>query len=304
MEFESTNCQICRSNEAYKYSEKGQFNLETNVVICKVCGFSYLNPRWTVERYNKFYAKEYDNYYREDTVSLPEKHIEFRSIQIIIKRLEERGLLPVNPKTILDIGSGMGHSLIYLKKNRFAAAEYFAIEPSEQCIRHLKSNNINVLTNDVFSKWEMGREKKFDVIIMRHVLEHFNEPVDILKKVKQVLSDTGIVIVAVPNSMKPTRPLKSHYFRVVHVSYFSPRSLQNAFILAGLNCITLIEGDKHDQFEIFAVCNSNWVKKDILIDNSEWLKQKQIYDQVGKSDFYYGFKQSVVRFLRKLKILK
>jgi 2-polyprenyl-3-methyl-5-hydroxy-6-metoxy-1,4-benzoquinol methylase len=302
-DFEYTNCMVCGSDEYEKYSDKGQFNLDTHVVICKKCGFSYLNPRWTIDRYNLFYSKEYDKYYREETVSNPTAEIEFASVKTLLKRLEQFELTPSSPINILDIGSGMGHTLIYLKKNVFQKANYFAIEPSETCIQFLKVNGIEVVTNDVYSSWEQNNGKKFDVVIMRHVLEHFSTPIEILNKVKSVLKDNGLLYVAVPNSFKPTKPLKSHYFRVVHVSYFSPVSLRNIFNKSGLDTVALVPGDSHEQFEIFAFCRTG-EKKEIIVDKTQFTKQKAIYDEVGKKDFYYGFKAKVIKLLRKLKILK
>lgn len=43
-------------------------------------------------------------------------------------------------------------------------------------------------------------DRKFDTIIMGHVLEHVEDPVEILKNAKNWLKDDGIIFAAVPNS--------------------------------------------------------------------------------------------------------
>ncbi|MFN5459973.1 MAG: class I SAM-dependent methyltransferase [Bacteroidota bacterium] len=303
-EFERTPCLICGSEELHSYSTKGQFGLPTHVVICKNCGFSFLNPRWTKKRYHQFYSKEYDKFYREETVSNPNSELEFNNIKAILNRLNSVGISLNSPKSILDIGCGMGHSLIYLKCNIYKNSKYYAIEPSELCVEHLENNGINVLTNDVYSDWNHNPSEKFDFIIMRHVLEHFNDPVQILKKVTSVLSENGILYLAVPDAMNPTKPLKTNYFRVVHVSYFSKKSISNALNLSGLLPVSISEGDAHEPYEIFAFCKRSSQQVDNVIDSKEWEKQKRVYDLVGKSDFYYTQKFKLIRLLKKIKLLK
>jgi 2-polyprenyl-3-methyl-5-hydroxy-6-metoxy-1,4-benzoquinol methylase len=302
-DFENSPCLVCQGVNLFPYSSKGQFGLPTHVVICKDCGFSFLNPRWTIQRYNHFYAKEYDTFYRDETVKSPDSDHEFANIKAILKRFEYLEY-ELNPKTVLDIGCGMGHSLIYLKNNLFKDAAYHAIEPSETCISYLKSKGINVLTNDVFSDWNTRSDQKFDLVIMRHVLEHFNDPVEILKKVNSVLSDDGVLYLAVPDAMNPTKPLRTNYFRVVHVSYFSKKSLTNVLKLVSLNPVRIVEGDVHEKYEIFAFCKKSETIHKIDKNSTEWEKQKGVYDKVGKADFYYTQKSKLIRVLRKLKLLK
>ena len=68
-EFLQIDCPLCSGNNYTKLSHKGQFGIPTYVVICKTCGLVYLNPRWSDERYRKFYSDEYDKYYRPQILS-------------------------------------------------------------------------------------------------------------------------------------------------------------------------------------------------------------------------------------------
>lgn len=295
--FETVNCTICQSDSYLTYSTKGQFGLPTYVVICKKCGFSYLNPRWNKKRYDHFYTVEYDNYYRPE-VKTSYNYDQYSSIKAILKRLEKLNLKPSGPDNILDIGSGMGDSLKYLKENIFPEANYFAIEPSDFCIENLKKNGIEILSKDVDSNWQNGNENKYDFIIMRHVLEHFLDPISVLKKASAVLKPGGILFVAVPNAKKPTKRLKAHYFRVVHVSYFSPLSLSNAFALSGLNATIMKDGDEFDQYEIYAIVSKTSQKKEIAINSTECIIQEGAYNKIKRLDFYYDFKAFVWKILQ------
>lgn len=296
-QFEQINCLICKSTAFLRYSNRGQFGLPTHVVICKNCGFSYLNPRWTKERYNYFYTVEYDNFYRPEVKKSNYQYDKYTSIKTILKRLDSLGLKPENPTNILDIGAGMGDALIYLKENIYTSSNYYAIEPSKHCGENLKSNNINILSTDVDSDWQINNENKFDLIIMRHVLEHFLDPVSVLQKVSKVLKPTGVLFVAVPNAEKPTRPLTTHYFRTVHVSYFSELSLTNAFSLSNIESLVMKGGDEFDQYEVFSVAKKTTEIKSLKIISDEYLLQKRIFDKIKRTDFYYNFKRFVWKLL-------
>lgn len=302
IDFESTNCLICGANDFESVSKKGQFGLPSHVVICKKCGFSYLNPRWTKKRYDHFYTVEYDRYYRPEVLTQNDENYRYEPIKKVLSRFKDRAI-QLRFNTALDIGSGMGHALIYLRKNQFPSGHYDAIEPSESCKGYLLENGINYLSNDVFSGWEKTASGKYDFIIMRHVLEHFHEPLEVLKKAQEALSENGILYVAVPDSFHPTKPLRSHFFRVVHISYFSKISLSNLLRKAGLEIVEIAEGDQYEKSEVFAICKKGRIEN-FSPDSKQFDLQKKIYSEAGKNDSYYEFKTWIISVLRKLHILK
>lgn len=301
-DFENTPCLVCGSRNDVPYSSKGQFGIPTHVVICQTCGFSYLNPRWTPERYNHFYSVEYDRYYRPEIIGQNDGHYRYRPIQQILERMKERELLsPMNK--VLDIGSGMGHALIYLKNNVSKEAVYEAIEPSEHCRAFLEENRINYLSADVYSNWDEKRAGQYDLVIMRHVLEHFHDPLAVLQKARTVLKDDGLLYIGVPDALHPTRPLLQSFFRIVHISYFSKVSLTNLLKKAGLSIVSISEGDSRDAHEVFVFCRKG-VPADFTPDAGQYALQKAIYDERRKKDRLYLPKFRLIQLLRKLKILK
>lgn len=52
----------------------------------------------------------------------------------------------------------------------------------------------------LFEEFSPKKNKKYDSIILGHVLEHVKNPVDILKRCSSWLSDEGNILVAVPNA--------------------------------------------------------------------------------------------------------
>jgi Methionine biosynthesis protein MetW. len=254
--FESVDCIVCGENDLQKISEKGQFDIPTNVCICKNCGLSFLSPRWTEEKYLDFYRNDYDRLYRPNVISKnykrsPEK--DPYSYYPIVKRLQNRNLITEKTKIILDIGSGSGQKLEIFKTVK-PIESFYAIEPSKHCFEQLKSRSIQVITDDISSDWEQDYQKKFDLITLRHVLEHFMNPLEVLEKLKSTLSPDGIIYIAIPNSLiLEGRELFNSYFRVVHTYYFNKFSIKNLIQKAGYEIIAMEEGDELHGLELFLI---------------------------------------------------
>jgi len=275
--FETTNCIVCDVDDTHKVSKRGQFGFPAHVVICRQCGLTYLNPRWNKKRLNHFYENEYDDYYRPDM-----NDTEKKSAYIpIYERLKSKNFQIDNMSRILDIGSGAGYNLKFLI-DKIPDAEFYAIEPSPECRNTLKEMNVKILGTDVEQKFDPKHNGYFDLIIMRHVLEHFGNPIKVLEQVMTLLKDDGILYIAVPNSLYYGKyTLQNHFFRMVHTYYFSIHSLKNVFNKAGLNTIWMEEGDDYNDMELYTVVRKGEVKEPLL-NKKNYDEQKKIYQQYLK----------------------
>jgi len=280
--FERVNCAVCKADNTEKICERGQFGLPTHVVICKECGLSYLNPRWDKARYIHFYEKEYDKYYRPNV----KKNTERAGINYylpVYERLTKSGFLPNNIQQVLDIGSGDGNNLEYLME-QIPNADYYAIEPSEECRKTLTDMGVKMLGSDVDINFHEKFEGFFDVIIMRHVLEHFADPVSAMQKVRTILKDDGIVYIAVPNNLKfGNSKLLDNWFRVVHTYYFNIHSLGNVFKKSGIKTLLIEEGDEYNQRELFAIAKKGKIQE-VNIKSEHYTIQKELFDKKLKKE--------------------
>jgi len=94
---------------------------------------------------------------------------------------------------------------------------------------------------------DFSTEKKYQTIILGHVLEHIDDPVFILQQVKQFLKEDGIILAAVPNANSIHRQAAVCMGLIPNVKTFSELDihhghrrvytmdeLKNDFSLAGL----------------------------------------------------------------------
>ena len=234
--FEPIPCPICKKKDIELLSKKGQFGLPCFVSICPNDGFVFLSPRWPKERYIRFYKDEFYSYHRPADLSDKISDSHFRSIKKVCERLERLNLLR-GRESVLDIGAGMGWSLQWLRDNYPHFKRFSAIESSTHCIAHLKNViGATIVSQDIDSQWQ---STGFDLVIMRHVLEHFMHPVEALKKVEENLSPHGIIYIAVPDMMNPKGSLKNFWFSAAHTFYFSSMTLASIASKAHLSPVKI-----------------------------------------------------------------
>ena len=247
IELESIHCPICGNEKLRRVSKKGQFGLPCYVSICPSDGLVFLSPRWPEERYKYFYQSEYDSYYRPSIFTAETDSQKYENIKTICSRLENLHLIE-GRESVLDIGAGMGWSLQWLKQNYTHFQRLAAVESSKHCITNLQDVvGASVIADNVDTDW---KSEGFDLVIMRHVLEHLMNPVVSLNKMGDNLSANGIIYIAVPDMMNPKGSLNNYWFRSVHTFYFSERTLDSIASIANLQLIEM-KGENSELWGVF-----------------------------------------------------
>ncbi len=185
---EYIDCDLCASKESKKYYEIDSSGKIWNLVQCKKCGLVYLNPQPTREEIKALYLKDYFDcaYLRQEAQgSLMRAGIE------LTKDIEKYR----RPGKILDIGTAGGH---YLKAARDRGWEAFGVELSAYAVSWAKEKFGLAIFNGTLEE-AVFAENFFDVITINQALEHFPDPLAVLRKARQVLKDNGLLYVSVPN---------------------------------------------------------------------------------------------------------
>lgn len=120
---------------------------------------------------------------------------DIKRLDFILKTLKAN--LPPQA-VVLDVGCGNG---VISRSLGEAGFNVYGIDVSEKAIA--KARQLNKFPNvsfDVVSAEQLIAEgKKYNAIICSEVLEHLNKPGDLLETLYQSLTDTGVLIVTVPN---------------------------------------------------------------------------------------------------------
>jgi SAM-dependent methyltransferase len=138
-------------------------------------------------------------------------------------------LYTIHPKAkkILDIGSGRGLTLYFLKK-------YYGYQKTTgtQLCKSAAEHSRRVLGLEVYNKdflkINFGKEK-FDLISLWHILEHVNEPEKYIARTYSLLEKNGKLVIEVPNHDSWSRKLTGKYWLGMdldyHLTFFSPESI-------------------------------------------------------------------------------
>lgn len=246
IEWQSTHCHLCGETVDFQPlllngepMREGQFGYEIHPVICK-CGLVFLNPRWSDRTYGEFYEKYYDDLYRLELK--PDYGIQgvIGHMAQIWARIENHLPERNSIQNILDVGSGSGYGLKYLK-DQLPDIMIHGIEASPECRRILSQDVGAVLVDsDVDGPWLENYKGKFDFMVMRHVVEHLLTPIETLSRLKHALTANGMIYIAVPDMMHPRTVLRDYdnwweyYFRAVYPYYYCRATLFATLEAAGL----------------------------------------------------------------------
>lgn len=99
---------------------------------------------------------------------------------------------------LLEIGPANGVMTKHFIK---LTEDYSICEGSEVFCDKLKSEYPNIkIFNCLIEEMKEEENNKYDLILLGHVLEHVEELITVLKKIKKLLKNTGKLITVVPNS--------------------------------------------------------------------------------------------------------
>lgn len=103
----------------------------------------------------------------------------------------------LRPGSILEMGPAEG---LMTERLIGETDDFTVLEGSEAFCEQLRSRFEGAtVQNSLFEEFEPNR--KFENIVLGHVLEHVENPVQILQRVASWLSPQGVVLAAVPNSL-------------------------------------------------------------------------------------------------------
>lgn len=187
---------------------------------CANCGAVFHNVRPQADR-NTYY----ESYTGVDTSCYQVSDDQLHLNELTVSFLERAGLYSPN-QNIVDVGCSFGVTLMALQRRGFE--NLYAIDPDRAAIRYLSSLGIHGrtgLATDSFPELE----NSFDLIILRHVLEHMDSPIFAISNVKQWLKPGGKIYIELPDLSRYQEcgPFPGFFFEYEHINHISLLTLLN-----------------------------------------------------------------------------
>ncbi|PCJ99942.1 MAG: methyltransferase [Zetaproteobacteria bacterium] len=141
-----------------------------------------------------------------------------------ILRFCDRYFMDDNPKSVMDVGSGLCVFLHQMRKHR-PYWNYIAVDPDPVQSAHARDVvGVEAIQSD-FMALE-GQDSTYDFISFNKVLEHVPDPVAMLAKSKTYLNDGGLVYVELPDATQAAlEGADRQEFFVEHICAFSMPSI-------------------------------------------------------------------------------
>lgn len=142
--------------------------------------------------------------------------------------------------SIIDLGCGRGEFVYWLISNGYKNT--IGIDVSTELIDIGKNLGIdNIFCDDILNYFHSNKVK-FDVIILRDVLEHFEkaETYEMVKLLYENLRDNGIIVLQVPNGQSPFGG-KIIYGDFTHHQAFTVSSIHQLFKSIGYSQINIFD---------------------------------------------------------------
>lgn len=177
------SCYLCGGGNISQRTGSVRDNPELKVLECASCGLVFLSSFAHIEK--DFYEKsgmhaqpiDVDAWLRQSAADDDRRFKQFR------RRIENA--------SILDFGCGAGG---FLSRARNVASRVCGVEIESRLASFFRDNALDIRRNiDEF-------DETFDIITLFHVLEHFPDPIALLRQLAEKLRPGGQIIVEVPNS--------------------------------------------------------------------------------------------------------
>jgi len=206
-------------------------NTQFNVVRCKNCGLLYTNPRPKPATISKYYPESYSNFLLSNRFFSLLRHVVFGNELNLFSNIVKKN------SRVLEIGCGTGEYLSYLKHKGY---EVEGIELSKYCIDTAWNKyGLNIKQGTIFDY--KNKENYFDLIIMRHVLEHVPDPLETIKAIYKMLKENGTFFCLIPNAASYDAKIFKQYWRGFelprHYFHYDPKVLKKIFEQEGFHNI-------------------------------------------------------------------
>lgn len=162
---------------------------------------------------------------------------------------------------ILEIGCGTGATLLEIK-SRYKNSNVYGIELNEN-VCEITKNNCDLIIGNIENIDLPYKNDFFDYIIFGDVIEHLNNPWEVLDRIKKYLKKDGFLIASIPNIMHVSivkELIKGNFTYTssgildkTHLRFFTLKEIQrlfesNNYSIKSIQAVNTILSDEEENF--------------------------------------------------------
>lgn len=239
-------CPVCGATESAEFAQGYDYELQTcsnlwHFAQCSGCGHVWLNPRPALSELGVIYPSTYYayNYSGINPIARNAKALlDRRKMAKILRSCSKR------PQTYLDVGCGDGRFLKVLERLGVPRTGLYGLELDQRVVDRLRSEGYGGVFCERAEDASDIPEAEIDLATMFHVIEHVDNPSNVVRRVCQWLSPGGVFALETPN-------LDSLDARIFHRSYwggyhiprhwnlFTPSTINRLLTDSGLEVLSI-----------------------------------------------------------------
>jgi len=217
IDYEEVSC-LCGNNTFDLLCSVDVHSIHQKTVMCKHCGLIQANPRYSEDCFRDFLESYFYkclyfggnlDYYSHSKFNIYTGQAIFQEITKVIKITE-------NTK-VLEIGCAAGWNLLPFANLN---AKITGVDFNNKFIEIGRNIGLNIKHITPFEI-----DEKFDVIILNKVFNLYLEPIRLIKKINEILTDKGVLYINILNFEK----FDFNRIKNTRINYFTHESL-NFFV--------------------------------------------------------------------------
>jgi SAM-dependent methyltransferase len=244
-----SHCPLCGNDKGFRQlltatdyeSRTGDYP----IMICSACGLAFTNPRPTEASIPALYdTRATSDFAPGGKRSLTQKLRSWVIDRYLVKRIPHPSASTI---AVLDFGCGDGalaagvmrHAHRRTMSISITAVDFHFMPPAMLADCGPEVRYVNY--------WHWKEESaRYDVIFLRHVLEHHPEPTRLLEELSKALTPAGVLHVEVPNRRSVWAHIFGKYFFAYyvprHLLHFDEKSLSRTIQAGGLSVLDVQQG--------------------------------------------------------------
>lgn len=261
----------------YIQMEKIMYSLQKNKY-----GFMQIKPSPSYEEVDKFYREDFYSeeykYFNDSSLAVQNADLDYNQKLWKVDHIELDKLYDGTIETILDIGCGWCKYLEWCKSEGY---EVTGLDPSPESSDYGKLMGIDVKTSNFEQLTNL--DKRFDLVVLKNVLEHVIEPDSFLLQISNNYMQSGSLLqIEVPNEFNPLQMAAQRLHNLdewwvappAHLNYFTKDSLQSLCEATGFE---LVNVKNSFPMEMFLLMGKQYVGNQEL--GSECHKLRKTFEQ-------------------------